>query len=224
MSIFLIPIAGFLGSFHCAAMCGPFVAYAGTSRAKPGQVTLAYQAGRLVAYLTLGALAGFLGQGILIAGAVVNAQRFVLVFLGSLLIAAGLAHYLPRRIRDRAASGGRRRLNRLLFRLTGSEGGVELAGLIGLLSALLPCGYLYGFVLLALAAGHPLTGLLTMAAFWLGTLPALLGVGLATRYFSTRFLAGMSRLTPIVLILFGVLAIFGKAGALGAGSLGHCCM
>jgi len=223
MSILLIPIAGFLGSFHCAAMCGPFVVYAGTGAdAEPGRVMLAYQSGRLVAYLTLGALAGFLGQGILFAGAVVNAQRMVLVVLGLLLIAAGLAHYLPQRFRERAVSGGRRRLNRILFRLTGSGGGVEVAGLIGLLSALLPCGYLYGFVLLALAAGHPLAGLLTMAAFWLGTLPSLLGVGLATRYCSRRFLTRMSRLTPVILIVFGLLAIFGKAGALLGATSAHC--
>ena len=53
--------ASLLGSVHCAAMCGGFVClYSGTgaSRHKGAAPHAAYNAGRLVSYLLLGALAG----------------------------------------------------------------------------------------------------------------------------------------------------------------------
>ena len=50
----------------------------------------------------------------------------------------------------------------------------------GLLTAFLPCGWLYMFASYAAGTGSPLWGGLFMAAFWLGSVPALMlaGVGL----------------------------------------------
>jgi len=221
MSIFLIPLAGFLGSFHCAAMCGPFMGYCSAgNRAPLWQVTAAYQAGRLAAYLALGTLAGLLGQGILFAGEVVEAQRIVLIALGCLMIGAGLWHYLPRKWRGPQRPNG---LFGTITRVTGKLEGVEGAALIGLFSALLPCGYLYGFVTVALAAGTPLLGMATMAAFWLGTLPALLGASAMVRLCSRTLLFKLQRLTPAVLVLLGLIAVLTKGGLFpGMQSGAHC--
>ncbi|HRC54941.1 MAG TPA: sulfite exporter TauE/SafE family protein [Kofleriaceae bacterium] len=46
---------------------------------------------------------------------------------------------------------------------------------LGLLNAVLPCGWLWAFVALAAGTGSALLGASTMLAFWLGTMPALLG-------------------------------------------------
>ena len=51
----------------------------------------------------------------------------------------------------------------------------------GLLTAFLPCGWLYLFALKAAGTGSPLQGALFMIAFWLGSVPALVLVGPACR-------------------------------------------
>jgi sulfite exporter TauE/SafE len=48
---------------------------------------------------------------------------------------------------------------------------------VGLLWGLMPCGMVYAALALALVAGGALAGAATLAAFGLGTLPALLAVG-----------------------------------------------
>jgi sulfite exporter TauE/SafE len=58
--------ASLVGSVHCAAMCGAFVCvYARAGARFPDKgagAHVAYNAGRLVSYLTLGLAAGAIGQ------------------------------------------------------------------------------------------------------------------------------------------------------------------
>ena len=56
MTIF---IASLLGSLHCIGMCGAFTAIT-AGGPKPVQLTIAYHLGRLITYMTLGAVAGSL--------------------------------------------------------------------------------------------------------------------------------------------------------------------
>ncbi len=84
------------------------------------------------------------------------------------------------------------------------------AFVVGLLSALLPCGWLYAFVATAGATGSSWIGAAVMAAFWAGTLPVMAGVGFAAQ----RLLAPLRRRLPAVaatsLIVLGLLTIAGK--------------
>jgi len=52
---------------------------------------------------------------------------------------------------------------------------------IGAIWGWLPCGMVYGALLLALASGSAAGGAATMLAFGLGTLPNVLAIGLASR-------------------------------------------
>lgn len=54
---------------------------------------------------------------------------------------------------------------------------VPHAMIFGILWAFVPCGMVYAALVLALGAGSPVGGALTMAAFGLGTLPAMLLTG-----------------------------------------------
>lgn len=219
MDIVLIPLAGFLGSFHCAAMCGPFAGFTAAGAGPRWKHQVAYQAGRLTSYLGLGVMAGLLGQTVLFAAGFLQAQRYILIALGFLMIGAGVWHYLPKGCGQgtvrRKVSG----LMRGMPRLQGPEG----AALIGLMSALLPCGYLYAFVTVALATANPFQGFLVMGGFWLGTVPMLLGAALITQTLSQTMLSRLSRMAPAVLILMGVLAVWAKSGAFPGGDpTAHC--
>ena len=180
----LVPIAaaGLLGSVHCAGMCGGFIAIAGDGVSGRARVLtqLTYNAGRLVSYLVLGSIAGALGHAVDLAGSAAGIGRLAAVLSGSLMILWGLGSLLEtqgiRVLRGRLSLPNR--LTRGLASLR-SRPPMWRALALGLLTTLLPCGWLYAFAMTAAGTGSPLRGALIMAAFWAGNAPILLGLGVA---------------------------------------------
>lgn len=193
VALFLAGLVG--GATHCAGMCAPFVlaqagatanqaAAGGALQRLAGAALLPYHLGRCLGYAALGALAGGL------AGAVTRASGLRLVLAALLLTAAllmlaqawrRLAAWLPRLPAPALPAGLSRRLGVLLAAPTGWRGVA-----IGLLLSALPCGLLYGALAAAAASGSALGGAIGMAAFALGTAPALVGVALLGRLFGRR--------------------------------------
>jgi len=122
-----------------------------------------WSAGRLSTYATLGAVAGATGAAIPGPPWVSATVTSVLLvwFAGRLAgVFPELGPHLPAPLRVARAAIARKNLAaRYVF---------------GLATGLLPCGLVYAALLLAVAAAHPLDGALTMVAFGVGTLPALL--------------------------------------------------
>ncbi len=79
--------------------------------------------------------------------------------------------------------------------------------LLGSASALLPCGFLYGFALAAAATGGAAKGAAVMAAFWLGNLPALLGFGFVLSGALVRLRRHLPMLSAATLFALGVLTL-----------------
>ena len=77
---------------------------------------------------------------------------------------------------------------------------------------LLPCGAVYAVGLLAATSGDALKGASLMLIFGLGTLPAMLGVGLSISALSLRWRGGLYRAAAVLVVLVGVqLALRGLA-------------
>ena len=78
-------VLGFMGSFHCAGMCGPIaIALPLQGNTIAGKIlggTL-YNLGRTITYGILGALFGLLGQGV----AMIGFQQKVSVIMGAIMI------------------------------------------------------------------------------------------------------------------------------------------
>jgi hypothetical protein len=224
--------ASFVGSPHCAAMCGGFVGF--VARAPGGRSwagLLAWQTGRLTGYLGLGALAGLLGAGLERAGDWLGIHRAAAVVAGGLMAAWGVWMLAGLR-RGAVASPGSAALHRWVGRLVrgfGDRAATPRALVLGLATALLPCGYLWAFVATAAATGRPFAGSLVMLAFWAGTAPALAGVALLAR----RALGPLERRLPLVtaaaLVVIGLLTVAGRIGPLesavrsGAATATHDC-
>lgn len=176
--------ASLLGSLHCAGMCGAFAAFAvmpgGTGAGGRVPLHLAYHGGRLLVYVTLGAVAGLLGAALNVGGALVGLQRVAALLAGSLLVGAGGVAALRLagvRVPSAAAAPW---LGQWIRRGHAAARGwppVLRALAVGLLTTFLPCGWLWAFVLTAAGTGQPLLGAVTLAAFWLGTLPVLVVIG-----------------------------------------------
>lgn len=217
LSLASVLVASLLGSVHCAAMCGGFVAaYADGADGAPGRragAHVAYNASRLVAYLALGAAAGALGHALDLAGSAVGLGDVAAIVAGALLLASGIVALAPRsslvKLRARPRTGVSSLLGRVLVRFREAPPMVR-AALLGVSSALLPCGWLYAFAALAAGTGSALSGARLMAAFWLGTVPMLLGLGLSLETLGRRFTRLFSRLRPALVIGVGTVTLLSR--------------
>lgn len=208
-------VASLLGSPHCAGMCGPFVClYASTRGPRHPLAHVAYNGGRLISYLSLGMVAGLAGAGLDRAGTLAGVPRVATIAAGALMVLWGavtLAAALGHRSPALAVPGSlRRALSATVQRLQSHPPLVRALGL-GLVTTLLPCGWLYAFVALAAGTGSVFGGALVMTTFWIGTLPMLTALGLA----AGRTLGPLRRRLPVlsaaVLVLLGLWTLTGRA-------------
>lgn len=173
-------LASLLGSVHCGAMCSAFACLASRQRTSGAW----YHIGRLLAYLTLGTLAGLLGAAINSAGALVQIQRTAALATAALLIVWGISQLLIvwRTQRGGAVAPWAAQMGALLGRTAAWDPRVRALS-IGFVTGLLPCGWLWAFVATALGTGAPLRAALVMTVFWIGTVPMLVAVTAGARRF-----------------------------------------
>ncbi|MDX2200261.1 MAG: sulfite exporter TauE/SafE family protein [Phycisphaerae bacterium] len=211
-------LASLLGSLHCVGMCGPFVVFAvgseaGSPRARAVR-HCAYHAGRLTTYALLGAVAGAAGGALNFSGRWLGLNQLAITAAAVTLVVFGLAQLarlsgaslppapLPDFVRRAVMAG-----NRAALQLSP----LRRAATIGLLTTLLPCGWLYAFACTAAGTGSAALGALAMSVFWLGTLPALAGFGAAAQWLSGRFATRLPALTSVALIAVGLTALISRA-------------
>jgi uncharacterized protein len=224
MSPWPVLIASLLGSLHCVGMCGGLIALyaagADESVRARGSAHAAYHLARLVAYTLLGALAGGLGSLLDLAGARAGLGRLGVLLTLLTLASWGLPRLLRRSNESRTVRLGRRpaqsgvlvqRAQRVLVALAARVRRwprLLRAGALGLSSALLPCGWLYAFVVLAAGAGSAASGAALLGAFWLGTVPALMGLGLALSRLSAPLQAHLPRVSVTLVLVAALFNVF----------------
>lgn len=208
MQLWTAFLLGFVGSAHCAGMCGPLaLALPGGKRGTLIVGRVLYNLGRVVTYMAMGAAFGLLGQGFALAGL----QRWLSLVLG-IVILAGL--FSSRRF------GGALPVTRAVQWLKTTLGGQfqrrELTSLftVGMLNGLLPCGLVYVACAGATAAGSLMNGVDYMLAFGLGTVPMLLTISLVETKFQFVLRLRLQRLIPVSLAIVGALLLL-RGMALG---------
>jgi len=173
-------VLGVFGGGHCIGMCGGVVAAATLGRTGPlAPVVAGYNLGRVTSYVAAGALAGGFGAVFAAGGEVISGRIALLVVAQLLVIAAGLAlagYGGGLAVLERATGSIWRQLSPLAARLMTPRGLVSAFGM-GAVWGWVPCGLVYGALFIALATGDPARGALTMLAFGMGTLPAMLALG-----------------------------------------------
>ncbi len=208
-------LASLAGSLHCAGMCGGLVVfYSGTDATKGAQRLIAhgvYNTGRLVGYLLLGAAAGAIGGVINLAGSLAGLQRIAMPIAGVMMILWGLGAITQIRgvkfFKSTGGSGKFSQMVRRAFGIVARRPPAIRAAAVGLLSALLPCGWLWAFVITAAGTASPQGGLAVMAAFWAGTVPILLAIGFGAQAMALPFRRHAPMVTAILLVVIGVVAI-----------------
>ena len=202
---------GLLSSFHCLGMCGPIAMAVPSRRTSWAGRTadgLLLNAGRISTYAFLGALFGIFGRGLQLAGL----QQSISLALG-VLILVGLLW--PALIRGHVITGRLALLTgRAQHALARSLGRTSPLGLLstGMLNGLLPCGLVYLALAASLMQDNAWRGAAFMAAFGLGTVPALLALRLGTSWFTGSTKAFLRRLSPYLVAAVGVLFVLRGMG------------
>ena len=161
-------VAGLVTSLHCVGMCGPLACgVAGGQGASAQMASTLYHGGRFLSYTVLGVAAGAIGAEplarLMSSPAVIFPWVVVALFI---MVAFGLDKKIPK---PKIAIRWTARIKLKVFRMPAAQG----AGLLGLVTPLLPCAPLYLVLTAALLSGSAAKGGEFMAAFALGTVPLL---------------------------------------------------
>lgn len=209
--------ASVLGSLHCAGMCGPFLLFAvgmdGSRPARAHHLQIAYHVGRLLTYAVLGVVAGFVGQALDLGGSMIGVQRIAALLAGALMIAFGLAvtlRTLGRNVAQPRAPGFVQKMVSRGHAVAMDLEPTQRALAIGLLTTLLPCGWLYAFAIVAAGTGDPALGAMTMAAFWAGTLPVLVSLGVGLRALTGPLRRHVPLISSLAVMVVGVATVIGR--------------
>jgi sulfite exporter TauE/SafE len=189
-------------------MCGGLAALVGGGAAgRTWSRLVLYNAARVNTYAALGATAGALGGAVLAWGPLDLAAR-VLATVGGVAVALVGLEWLGVRAPRAAwlAAGVQRRIATSARELLAS--GSPWAPLaFGTANAFLPCHLIYAFVAMAASTGSPLGGALTMLAFGLGTVPAMLLAGSGAAALRGRVPLAVGRAAGTAVVLVGLLTI-----------------
>lgn len=188
----------FFGSWHCAGMCGPIASIL----AQRNQL-IQYHITRFIIYVLFGAMAGALGAFFL--GNSFNLLRLISAWLfGLVLIYMGIKNLdlpLLRRIIPQSTLLKKVIAQIQAFKLN------QPGWLIGALTILLPCGWLYTYIIAAVASKSPYAGAFIMALFFAGGLPALIAMPWMIKKTIQKSDTKQKKIAGGILILAGIYSL-----------------
>lgn len=171
-----------VGSMHCVGMCTPFAIVAmgpttGLQRDRTLRMS-SYHLGRLTTYWIMGIGVALLSSSIQVIAGGNRALQIIGWGVGTTMISIGVIRMLATfswRMPVRHTRWSQSWTAAIVkLRRSYRSGPVWLSSFLwGLTSTLLPCGWLYLFVLAAAAAPNAIMSIAMMTAFWIGTLPLL---------------------------------------------------
>jgi len=224
---YLVLAFGFVSSLHCVQMCGPIVltysvaANTGAARRSLLGLHLAYNSGRTLTYMLLGAIAGLLGGTMGWVGRLAGVENVAAIVAGIALVVAGLALFgFGTGIKGWRGFALPTRFLRPVGKLISSPSAAAKFAM-GLLMGFLPCGLVYAALMKAMGAATPLGGALTLLAFGMGTSVALIAVGLGSSAATRKLARWGTTVSAVTVIAMGAILI--ARGAM-AGSAMHCHM
>ena len=204
-------ITGLLGSAHCFGMCagisGLFAVNQQVASLKRDiPMAFAYNAGRVVSYAILGVIIAALGKTFV--DAIPKLAAPVRLASGLLIIIIGLQVAFSWRILAPVENAGARIWNRIAPAAKGllPVTSIPRALGLGLLWGWLPCGLVYSVLLIAATTADPVSGLLVMVAFGIGTMPAMIATGVSAAKLA-QFMSGKRLGAGLLIVLIGLATI-----------------
>lgn len=210
LELLAVFLSGLAGSVHCLGMCGSIAASMslGVSKLRTSLIRqLLWALGRIVTYVFLGVSAAAIGTKLL------RLQRDAVWLQSALSMAAGLVLIVQAL---RAAGWIRRGVirggagvcpARTVFSHFLGGGSHVSAFLAGIITGFLPCGLVYGYLVLAASTVHPGSGALVMLCFGVGTVPMLLLAGAGFSFATAGFRRKLLRLAAVSVLVTGLITV-----------------
>jgi len=198
---------GLIGGFgHCIGMCGPIV----TSFTLQGPPSffdrllsqILYNAGRITTYMFIGALMGFTGSFVNVAGRIAGLQELVAILAGLFMIFMGLS--ICGLIGSTASLEGRSGMIYKAGSYILMERSLWRYYPLGALFGFIPCGLSYSIFIASAGTGDMLSGMIISLLFGIGTLPSLLLVGTLASYISGRMRGILYKSAGVAIIITGL--------------------
>jgi sulfite exporter TauE/SafE len=214
-SYFVAFIMGLISSLHCIGMCGSIIGTLTLSLSPEirHKKTLLlpfvfnYNLGRITSYTLAGAIAGLIQSIAIMQMGEIHGHRLLQILSAIIMACAGfyIAGWFPRfAYIEKAGLHFWKKIEPYGRKLIPVKTRTH-AYLFGMVWGWLPCGLVYTALALAATAGNASQSALTMLAFGLGTLPAVMGIGIMTGIL-TR-LSRMQRFKQAVGLFMIVLAL-----------------
>ncbi len=162
-----------------------------------------FNAGRIISYTVLGGAIGALGSALTLSASV-NGILMIAVSVIMILLGLQMLNLLPSLTRfiPTMPKAFHHKIHDLAERE--NNGG---AFILGGATFFLPCAFTQGLQLYVLAKGSFLAGALTMLAFSLGTLPALLSLSAVSSYATGAFQKRFVKFAGVAVVVLGFLNI-----------------
>ena len=191
----------------CAGISGLFAVNASVASLRTQlSMAIAYNIGRVLSYVFLGALVAAIGHSIV--NTIPDIAAPVRLASGLLIVVVGLQVAFGWRFLAPLEKAGARIWNRIapaansLLPVTSMPKALGL----GLLWGWLPCGLVYSVLLLAATTADPLQGGLVMISFGLGTMPAMIATGISASRLS-QFMSRNRLGAGLLIVLLGALTL-----------------
>ncbi|MBP9759463.1 sulfite exporter TauE/SafE family protein [Candidatus Dojkabacteria bacterium] len=199
--IFLIGIIASLST--CMAVVGGLVLSISSTFSKQKNVKplVAFHFSRLIGFFILGGIVGTLGSAFILTPKLIFAMNIIL-FIVMVIMGINLLDVTSffKRFQFKAPKS----VGRNIMNLSDKKGIVN-AGLLGVATFILPCGFTQSMQLYALSTKTFIDGGLTMLIFALGTLPVLAAISFASVKFSQGIQSGLFYKTAgFIIILFAL--------------------
>jgi len=154
-----------------------------------------------------------MGAALDLGGSLVGLHRVAAILAGGMMVLVGigvLLRYSGFRLPQWPANTIVQR-----FVQSGQRAAIGLrpiprALVIGLLTAFLPCGWLYAFAINAAGTGGAAWGAAVMVAFWLGTIPVLASLGIGVQALTGTLGRQAPLVTALAIVVLGLCTLAGR--------------
>jgi len=194
-------ILGLGSSLHCIGMCGPIAMVLPLKNRSTLHIfsgVLQYNIGRVFVYGILGSVIGAIG----FTASLFGALQIVSIITGIAMIIFAWQKRLFSGFAAWNSFNGF--LSKGIGNIMGSDSPFKLL-LLGSINGLLPCGMVFIALMNAVTGGSPINGTLAMVTFGLGTLPAMMIVGLAASKMNRSLQQRINAYVPYMLTIVGLL-------------------
>ena len=199
-------VLGLISSLHCIGMCGPLMLALPVRHLEKWKQVLTiflYNTGRVITYTLIGALLGLAGRRIYLAGF----QRWFTIVLGVVMLVLAFNYFFKQAsVQPQWMQSVYIRIQQLMLRFVKSN---RISGyfLLGMANGLLPCGMVYLAIAGAVTADSVLNSMLFMFLFGVGTMPAMLALGVFGLRITMPVRQQMKAAMPYVVVAMAVILI-----------------